>query len=87
MLRLTPEYTRDEYHYGRAPDGYVAGHGPNITVEHDGDGYVSLTLDPLPKETFDDHPICRSLTSEEARELAAALRHYARESDRSAGLR
>lgn len=85
-IRLNSE--RDLYHNGRAPDGYSAATGPELTIEQIDDGYgVTLLLDPHPAETIDDHPIVRELSPDEARELAAALWHHADAADRRHGLR
>jgi hypothetical protein len=56
--------------------------GPTISVELDDDGHVSMVLEPQTGETFDDRDVERSLVPAEARELAAALWHYAEESER-----
>lgn len=87
-MHIRPSYHRDEYQHGRAPDGYSAAAGPEITVEQEEDGSgVTLGLDPLPTETLEDRPISRTFTSPEARELAAMLWHHADEADRRMGLR
>jgi hypothetical protein len=85
MLRLTPSAHRDEYHYGRCPDGRAVGTGPQFSVglsEDEPDGYVHLTLDPHHAETIDDRDIDRLLVAAEARALAAALWHFADEAER-----
>lgn len=83
-MHLRPEYHRDEYQHGRAPDGYSAVFGPEITIEPENEGRpgVVLTFDPLPGETFDDREVSRTFTAAEARELAAMLWHHADEQDR-----
>ena len=87
-MHIRPDAHRSEYHHGRAPDGYSAAAGPEITVEQEEDGPgVTLGLDPLPTETLEDRPISRTFTSPEARELAAMLWHHADEADRRMGLR
>lgn len=82
-MYLRPDNDRQLYHHGRAPAGRSAGEGPTISVtaEDEGGGVV-LTLDPHPAETFDDRDIDRTLSPDEARELAAMLVHHADEQDR-----
>lgn len=53
-----------------------------ITVDVDGDGYVSLSIDPDAGETLDDRTFNRNLLAGEARALAAALWHFAAEAER-----
>lgn len=87
-MHIRPDNHRQEYQFGRAPDGYSAALGPEITVEQEDDGSgVSIHLDPLATETLEDRQITRTLTSPEARELAAMLWHHADEADRRMGLR
>lgn len=87
-MRIRLETYSNEWHHGRAPDGRAPGYGPCILVEQSEDLGVSLTIEPAHKgETVDDLDIWRSLESDEARELAAALNHHADMSDRRAGLR
>lgn len=87
-MHIRPDYHASEYQHGRAPDGYSAATGPEVTVgqEEDGSG-VTLVLDPLPTETLEDRTISRTFTSAEARELSAMLWHHAEEADRRMGLR
>lgn len=87
-MHISPEQHRTEYHHGRAPAGRSAGSGPLISVELT-DEYptIDLVLDPLPAETFDDRDVTRTLTADEARDLAAMLWHKAEMADRRAGLR
>ena len=74
-------HLRPAYHHSITGDA-------EITVEQEEDGPgVTMTLEPEPSETFDDAPISRTLTSSEARELAAMLWHHADEADRRLGLR
>jgi len=81
-MHLRPSYHTGEYGYGRAPAGRSAA-GPEITVEREDEGPgVTLTLEPLPAETFDDRDVNRTLTPNEARELAAMLWHHANEQER-----
>lgn len=89
MLYLRPDRDRDEYGHGRAPAGRSAASGPTIGIGNDEEGAptVVLSLEPRPAETFDDRDIDRELTADEARELAAALWHFAEMADRAAGLR
>lgn len=71
--------------YFRPQHHRVAYLSPEISIGPDDDSdfaAVRLTLDPLPCETFDDRDVERLLTASEARELAAALNHYAAELDR-----
>lgn len=83
MLHLRPEYSRQEWHHGRCPDGRSAYDGPTITVDVADEGpYVVLRLDPHHAETIDDHDIDRRLLASEARSLAAALLHFAAEAER-----
>lgn len=84
MLTLRPEYDSSEYQHGRAPDGRSAVDGPRISVEAhpDGEQLVCLNLEPHVGETIDDRDIDRNLTPDEARALAAVLRHYADEVER-----
>ena len=87
-MHIRPSYHRDEYQHGRAPDGFSAFTGPEVTVEQEEDGSgVTLHLDPLPTETLEDRMVSRTFTSPEARELAAMLWHHADEADRRMGLR
>ena len=87
-MHIRPENHRSEYQHGRAPDGYSAATGPEVTVEQEDDGSgIVLTLDPLPTETLEDREVSRTFTSPEARELAAMLWHHAEEADRRMGLR
>lgn len=87
-MHIRPDYHKDEYGHGRAPAGRHDGFGPEISVEQEEDGSgVTIILDPLPAETFDDRDVSRTLTSPEARELAAMLWHHAEEADRRMGLR
>ena len=87
-MHIRPDYHSAEYQYGRAPDGYSAATGPEVSIEQEEDGTgVTLHLDPLPTETLEDRPIHRNFTSAEARELAAMLWHHANEADRRLGLR
>ena len=87
-MHIRPEQHASEYQHGRAPDGYSAATGPELTVEQmeDGPG-VAMILDPMPTETLEDREVTRYLTSPEARELAAMLWHHADEADRRMGLR
>lgn len=83
-LYFRPQHHRVAYLSGRAPAGRLVA-GPEISIGPDDDSdfaAVRLTLDPLPGETFDDRDVERLLTASEARELAAALNHYAAELDR-----
>lgn len=81
-LYLRPTYHRSEYQHGRAPAGYSVT-GPELFVDvADELSGVLLSLDPLPGETFDDRTVERTLTSDEARELAAILWHHADALDR-----
>lgn len=87
-MHIRPDYHAAEYQHGRAPDGYSAATGPEVSIEQEEDGTgVTLHLDPLPTETLEDRPIHRNFTSAEARELAAMLSHHANEADRRLGLR
>lgn len=87
MLIIRPEAHNQEYHHGRAPAGRSVV-GPEIYVDVIDEGLdVTLGLDPLPAETFDDRNVARTLTPFEARELAAMLNHAADQADRRAGLR
>ncbi len=87
-MHIRPDNHAAAYQHGRAPDGYSAATGPEITVEQEEDGPgVTLHLDPLPTETLEDRPISRTLYGPEARELAAMLWHHAEEADRRMGLR
>jgi hypothetical protein len=65
---------------------HAAGTFPSRTAAHveldDERRYVTVTLDPEPGETFDDRAVTRYLTADEAREIAAALVHYAGELER-----
>lgn len=83
---IRPECHASEYQHGRAPAGRSVA-GPVVLVEQQDDGYITLLLEPLPGEAFDDRDVVRNLTSSEARELAAMLRHHAEENDRRSGLR
>lgn len=81
-MHLRPSYHAGEYSYGRAPAGRSTA-GPELTVAREDDGSgVTLTLEPLPAETFDDRDVIRTLTPDEARELAAMLWHHANEQER-----
>ena len=86
-MHIRPTYHKDEYQHGRAPAGRSVT-GPEITVEQVDDGFgVYLHLDPTPLETLDDRGITRTLTPDEARELAAMLWHHADAADHNFGLR
>lgn len=57
--------------------------GRYIGVESLEDGaHVVLRCEAAPMETHDDHDFVRNLLPDEALELAAALRHHAREQRR-----
>jgi hypothetical protein len=88
MLSFRPEFHHDEYHHGRAPAGRSVV-GPAVTVGQDEEGEPTVVcyLDPLHAETIDDRDVVRRFTIDEARAFAAALRHAARQCERTAGLR
>ena len=63
-MHIRPSYHRDEYQHGRAPDGFSAFTGPEVTVEQEEDGSgVTLHLDPLPTETLEDRMVSRTFTA------------------------
>jgi len=87
MLYIRPDAHNQEWFHGRAPAGRSASTGPTISVDVDEEGGVSLCFEPCPLETIDDRDIDRTLTPDEAREVAAMLWHQADAADRRAGLR
>lgn len=59
-----------------------SGGRPEISVEVDDDYAVRLSIEAEPGETFDDRDLDRTLTTTEARELAAMLWHHADQAER-----
>lgn len=86
-MHIFPDSLRSEWHHGRAPSGRSPGFGPLISVELDDELGVRVTIEPVAAETFDDRDVDRTLTADEARDLAAMLWHKAEMADRRAGLR